>query len=1051
MEALTRACLRRPGLTLVAVASLTAALGAGLPRLDTDVGYRAFLGHDHEAVRAFDDFLERFGGGWPVAVAWACGDPAPCESVFDPASLRMAERVALELRATPGVRRAEGPGTSVLLLPTSDGFALRRFVENRELAADREVLAARALEDPLWVGSLVSGDGRVGAILLELASSDGDTSTRVFGALERALAPYREQGFQFSLVGGPVDFVVAAAELRTATERLIPMVALAIAAVVWLLFRSFSGVAATLGSMAVAVLWTMGSLGWLGWPQNTITQMLPPLVLVVGSCNGIHVLARYAAETARLGGTSADLRRGALERVAADVGGPCALASLTTAAGFLSFATSGLQSFVRFGAVAALGVLFALLLSFSLLPVLLAWLPEAQLPRRDASVIWDRGLAVLVRFAGRRSAAILVGSALLVVACGVGAARLRVDVSFEDLYGEQSQVVQWVRFVETHLRKPETLEIELRLPKGERATEPDTLAEVERLAAFLAGIEGLGPVHSVLEPLGWAHRLVQDDDPAYQRPGETRRKNAQLLALLSLDDPHRLEPWLTLDQSRLRISAEASKVPQEQLREIITRVEAYLAQELPPGWGATLTGAGAVIHALIGEVQRTQLTSFATAALVVLLLVAVFLGSPAWALLAMIPTGLPVVLTLGAMSFAGIALNIGTAMVAAVVIGIAIDDTVHLLIQYRRRRRRGLGRSQAIGEAVPHVGRALVTTSIALALGFFSLLVSPWQSVASFGLVAGLAILVALVADLVVLPALLLAGRRATVAAQVPICGFLLLLLAAPIPARADPAPAAEPHPSDDAVPPSPRSVMMKALANRYELDARASVEITIVSKSGGIDHRRAEVASKFVDGQVVTYGRFTYPEDMRGMAVLRLEHADRDDDFFAFLPEFRRVRRLSAAQKSDLFIGTDAAFEDVERRKIDDYKLAFLPSREIEGEEVWILDARPTYDSGYERVEYSIAKNDSSILRTRHFKRGASEPFKIIETPRVTTEAHGGHTIPMRATVRDLERGTRTELRVERILVNPELDDKLFTNRSLSQERRLPDYDELERESDVE
>ena len=244
---------------------------------------------------------------------------------------------------------------------------------------------------------------------------------------------------------------------------------------------------------------------------------------------------------------------------------------------------------------------------------------------------------------------------------------------------------------------------------------------------------------------------------------------------------------------------------------------------------------------------------------------------------------------------------------------------------------------------------------------------------------------------------------------------------------------------------------MGKALANRYELDARASVEITIVSKSGGIVHRRAEVASKFENGQIVTYGRFTYPEDMRGMAVLRIEHKERDDDFFAYLPDFRRVRRLSAAQKSDLFIGTDAAFEDVERRLIDDYELEFLPSEEIEGEEVWILDARPTYESGYERVEYAIAKSDSSILRTRHFKRGASDPFKIIETPRVTTEVHGGHTIPMRATVRDLERGTRTELVVERILVDPELDDKLFTNRSLSLERRLPSYDELEGTSDEE
>lgn len=275
-----------------------------------------------------------------------------------------------------------------------------------------------------------------------------------------------------------------------------------------------------------------------------------------------------------------------------------------------------------------------------------------------------------------------------------------------------------------------------------------------------------------------------------------------------------------------------------------------------------------------------------------------------------------------------------------------------------------------------------------------------------------------------------------------------LLCAVPPAAALADhSAPAAAPGPEDsgDVVEPGPEEVLRRALANRYELDARATVEITIISRSGGEVERRAELASKFVDGQIVSYGRFTYPEDMRDMAVLRIEHSDRDDDFFAFLPEFRRVRRLSAAQKSDLFIGTDAAFEDVERRQMQDYRVAFDRSQAIDGEETWTIVAEPTYDSGYERVEYAVAKKDYSILRTRHYKPGADQPFKVIETPRATTEEYGGHTVPMRATVRDLERGTRTEVRVEKILVDPELDDRLFTLKSLSQERRLPDYEELD------
>jgi predicted RND superfamily exporter protein len=141
-------------------------------------------------------------------------------------------------------------------------------------------------------------------------------------------------------------------------------------------------------------------------------------------------------------------------------------------------------------------------------------------------------------------------------------------------------------------------------------------------------------------------------------------------------------------------------------------------------------------------------------------MVAIFLRSLRLGLAAMVPTLLPVVVTLGTMGWVGMSLDVGRAMIAAILIGIAVDDSVHILRQYERRRAGGDAPREAIRGAVVHTGRAVVTTSLALSLGFLTLMASAWQTISSFGFFVSLAILAALAATLFVLPALIFAFER---------------------------------------------------------------------------------------------------------------------------------------------------------------------------------------------------------------------------------------------------------------------------------------------------
>jgi len=264
----------------------------------------------------------------------------------------------------------------------------------------------------------------------------------------------------------------------------------------------------------------------------------------------------------------------------------------------------------------------------------------------------------------------------------------------------------------------------------------------------------LGPSTSVVDAVSLAYQLANDDDPFWRRIPTRESDLREVYDALAERDSHALARSADLAAGHFRITVESEKLPQDVMRVVMADVSARLDAELPDGWTAELTGPVPIVRDMIDEIQRTQIRSFASAGLVVLVLASLFLRSPSTALLASVPTLLPVLITLGAMGLVGMPLDVGSAMVAAIVIGIAVDDALHLLFQYRRRRSAGDPPAHAMTYAVHHVGRAVVTTSFALALGFAALSISSWKTISSFGVLSALAILCALLAVLGVLPAL---------------------------------------------------------------------------------------------------------------------------------------------------------------------------------------------------------------------------------------------------------------------------------------------------------
>lgn len=235
------------------------------------------------------------------------------------------------------------------------------------------------------------------------------------------------------------------------------------------------------------------------------------------------------------------------------------------------------------------------------------------------------------------------------------------------------------------------------------------------------------------------------------------------------------------------------------------------------------------------------------------------------------------------------------------------------------------------------------------------------------------------------------------------------------------------------------REILERTFDNLYDCDIRAMLTLTLHNKRDEQSIRRAEVARKRIRGRTHAYGRFVDPLWMRGTALLVIDNEGRSDDHFLFLPDQRRIRRVTSVQRTDAFLGSDLWYEDLERRHPDDYHSLSLEETVVQGEASWIVRAQPRDLSGYSSVEFSIAQADYFLLYTAYYRGRSEQPFRSIRTSRKDALGKDGHLLPIVLEVRNLLRGTLTEARFEQLAINPEISDKLFSAAALELGHSIP------------
>lgn len=730
---LVRMAVTRPHRTLLAWALVLVVAGIGIARLRVDTTTDSVLDRSSEAWSYYQSSQARFGGDEIVVVALEGREP------FDPAVLKEVRRLTRVYAALPGVRRVDSLASVPLIQVRGDGtLVLDGAVEKGvpETPAGLRRLAEKVSADRIAPRSLVSDDGRVFAVNVVLAQDfDGDYDGLV-AAIRDALPA---TGARMS--GVPVFRSAANARTRKEILLFVPLTLLAIAALLVLVFRSLRAAAIAVAVGAVGSLVMAGTMGLAGVSISLITMILPSVILALGCSYVMHVLA------AANGAADPEDLQGALLPVAL----PVALSGLTTAIGFAVIGAVRIEEVRNVGAFGSAGVLALTAAALTVAPAALRLWPLPASRARGSRFAAGPLRHALHHLAWRRSGLVLLGTGVLLAGFGVGLLRLRVETDATRWFPRGNEVREDYETIRAELSGISPVNVVLESQDGEPLTDPAVLRAVDGLTAHLESLPDVGKAVSIADPLRQIHGSFTGN-AALPLPDSRALAEQYLLLLESVDPIHDL---ITGDRQAANVVVRADNNGSRPLLAIGKEAARWWREHGVPGVRTRATGIMYEFARAEDEIAMGQIRGLALAGVAIGLILLAALRRAKLAALALVPNVVPIVMVFGFMGLAGVPLDAGTVIVGSLALGIAVDDTIHLVSAFQEGYEGGENPLAALDTALARVLHAVVLTTLAVALGFGLLGLSQFTFTRNLGLLVAGTMGVCLLADLILLPALL--------------------------------------------------------------------------------------------------------------------------------------------------------------------------------------------------------------------------------------------------------------------------------------------------------
>ena len=714
--------------------------------------YRVFFSEDNPELKAFEAMQDIYTKTDNVlfVVEPENGD------VFSKKTLDVIEQLTDQSWQIPYSTRVDSITNFQHTIAQDDDLQVSDLVENALESTDNELAYVRyvALNEPLLVNRLVSQQAHVTGVNITI-QLPGKTLTEVpevanFARQIAAEIEATHPEHKIHITGLAMMNNAFGESSQNDMQTLVPMMFLTIIVVLGVLLRSVSAVLGVVIMISSTIMFAMGGMGWLDWKLTAATAGIPTILMTMAVADTVHLLVTFL-HNMRSGETRIEAMKDSL-RINLQ---PIFITSITTAIGFLSMNFSDVPPFHDLGNVVAIGVMFAFVLSVTLLPALMMILPIRVKATKQKD---GHAMMRLSDFVIANQKLLLWGMGLLGIAIISFVPQNRLDDQFVEYFDETVDFRQATEFSNDNLAGIYTLQYSLNQGESGGVSDPAFLQSVESFSQWLRTQDEVMHVQSITDTFKRLNKNMHNDDPAQYRLPESRELAAQYLLLYELSLPYGLDlnDQIDIDKAQTRINITLTNLHTEEMLAMENRVSSWLSENEQQ---VNFTVASPnLMFAHIGKRNVSSMLIGTTIALIIISFILVIaLRSTRIGLISLAPNLIPVGMAFGLWGMTVGMVGMSLSVVAGMTLGIVVDDTVHFLSKYlRARREKGLDAEQAVSYAFNTVGIALWVTSLVLVLGFFVLGQSHFALNADLGAMAAITIAVALIMDFLFLPPLLM-------------------------------------------------------------------------------------------------------------------------------------------------------------------------------------------------------------------------------------------------------------------------------------------------------